>query len=68
VIQLLRGHTISYLRSIRAGSLKRDDLVRLGLPPCETLLTRSRRETAGTVTAMWAAPEEGLACGLAGFR
>ena len=66
VLQLLRVHTASYLTSIRTGSLSRDDLVRLGLPACEGLLTRSRRETAGTVAAMWAALEEGLACNLAG--
>jgi len=66
VIQLLRVHTAGYLTSIRTGTLRRDDLVRLGLPPCEGLLTRSRRETAGTVAAMWAALEDGLACNLAG--
>jgi acetoin utilization deacetylase AcuC-like enzyme len=66
VLQLLRVHTASYLTSIRTGTLSRDDLVRLGLPPCEALLTRSRRETAGTVAAMWAAIEGGLACNLAG--
>ena len=66
VLQLLRVHTASYLTSVRTGSLSRDSLVRLGLPACEGLLTRSRRETAGTVAAMWAALEEGLACNLAG--
>jgi acetoin utilization deacetylase AcuC-like enzyme len=66
VVQLLRVHTACYLTSIRTGTLSRDDLVRLGLPPCEALLTRSRREAAGTVAAMWAALEEGLACNLAG--
>ena len=66
VVQLLRVHTASYLTSIRSGTLSRDELVRLGLPPCEGLLTRSRRETAGTVAAMWAALEDGLACNLAG--
>ncbi|HEY5707035.1 MAG TPA: histone deacetylase, partial [Terrimicrobiaceae bacterium] len=66
VAQLVRVHTASYLTSIRTGALKRDDLVRLGLPPCEFLLTRSRRETAGTVASMWAALEDGLACNLAG--
>ena len=66
VVQLLRVHTAGYLTSIRTGTLSRDDLVRLGLPPCEGLLTRSRRETAGTVAAMWAALEDGLACNLAG--
>jgi acetoin utilization deacetylase AcuC-like enzyme len=66
VAQLLRVHTPSYLTAIRTGTLARDDLVRLGLPPCEGLLTRSRRETAGTVAAMWAAVQERLACNLAG--
>jgi acetoin utilization deacetylase AcuC-like enzyme len=66
VAQLLRVHTVDYLTSIRSGRLTRDDQVRLGLPPCESLLTRSRRETGGTVAAMWAALKEGLACNLAG--
>ena len=66
VSQLKRVHTARYLTSIRTGSLHREALVRLGLPPCEELLTRSRRETAGTMAAMWAALEDGLACNLAG--
>jgi acetoin utilization deacetylase AcuC-like enzyme len=66
VVQLRRVHTACYLTSIRSGTLSRDELIRLGLPPCEGLLTRSRRETAGTVAAMWAALEDGLACNLAG--
>ena len=64
--QLMRVHTPEYLTTIRTGNLSREALVRLGLPPCEELLTRSRRETAGTVAAMWAALEDGLACNLAG--
>jgi acetoin utilization deacetylase AcuC-like enzyme len=64
--QLKRVHSAHYLTSIRAGSLNREALVRLGLPACEELLTRSRRETAGTIAAMWAALEDGLACNLAG--
>ena len=64
--QLMRVHTAAYLTAIRTGMLSREALVRLGLPPCEELLTRSRRETAGTVAAMWAALEDGLACNLAG--
>jgi acetoin utilization deacetylase AcuC-like enzyme len=66
VRQLKRVHTARYLSSIRTGSLHHAALVRLGLPPCEELLTRSRRETAGTIAAMWAALEDGLACNLAG--
>ncbi len=66
ISQLTRVHTPGYLTTIRTGDLSREALVRLGLPPCEELLTRSRRETAGTVAAMWAALEDGLACNLAG--
>jgi acetoin utilization deacetylase AcuC-like enzyme len=66
VPQLVRVHTPGYLTTIRTGNLSREALVRLGLPACEGLLTRSRRETAGTVAAMWAALEDGLACNLAG--
>jgi len=65
-VQLLRVHTSRYLADIRTGALSRESLVRLGLPPCEGLLTRSRRETGGTIAAMWATIEEGLACNLAG--
>ena len=64
--QLKRVHTARYLTSIRTGDLHREAMVRLGLPACEELLTRSRRETAGTIAAMWAALEDGLACNLAG--
>ena len=64
--QLKRVHSAHYLTTIRTGSLNHEALVRLGLPACEELLTRSRRETAGTITAMWAALEDGLACNLAG--
>ena len=66
VHQLRRVHTGRYLTTIRTGNLSREESVRLGLPPSEALLTRSRRETAGTVAAMWAALEDGLACNLAG--
>jgi len=65
-VQLMRVHTAGYLTTIRTGTLSREEVVRLGLPPCEDLLTRSRRETAGTVAATWAALEDGLACNLAG--
>jgi acetoin utilization deacetylase AcuC-like enzyme len=64
--QLRRVHTVGYLTTIRTGNLSREESVRLGLPPCEALLIRSRRETAGTLAAMWAALEDGLACNLAG--
>lgn len=66
VEQLLRVHTQAYLRRIREALLTREEMVRLGLPPGEALLTRSRLETAGTIAAMNAALGDGLACNLAG--
>jgi acetoin utilization deacetylase AcuC-like enzyme len=64
--QLLRVHHPDYLESIRAASLGRVPAIKLGLPASAALLTRSRLETGGTVSAMWAARAEGLACNLAG--
>jgi len=61
-----RVHTDDYLSRLRTASLTREEVVRLGLPADEALLTRSRLETAGTVAALWAALEDGLACNLAG--
>lgn len=63
---LLRVHSADYLERIRHGKLSSEERVKLGLPPGEALLTRSRLETAGTVAAMWAAREDGMACNLGG--
>lgn len=63
---LLRVHTAEYLESIRNGALSSADAVKLGLPASEALLTRSRLEVAGTIAAMHAAREDGIACNLAG--
>ena len=61
--QLLRVHTAGYLIKHSDGyAWAARHLVRLGLPPCEGLLTRSRRENAPATVgrAMWAALEDGL--------
>ncbi len=63
---LRRVHTADYLNNIRAGSLDPATALKLGLPAGEALLTRSRLEVAGTLAAMDAALEDGLACNLAG--
>lgn len=64
---LLGAHTEAYLCAIREGALTPAELVRLGLPAGEALLTRSRLEVAGTLAALDAAAAEGgLACNLAG--
>jgi acetoin utilization deacetylase AcuC-like enzyme len=63
---VLRVHTTDYLEQIRTGSLDSRAALKLGLPACEALLTRSRLEVAGTLAATYAALTDGLACNLAG--
>lgn len=71
---LERVHERGYLDrvSLDAGNaegrpgLERRERVRLGLPAHPRLLERSALETAGTVAAMWAALEDGMAANLAG--
>lgn len=65
-IWLQRVHSTAYLERIRHNTLSSEERVRLGLPAGEALLLRSRWEAAGTVAAMWAAREDGVACNLAG--
>jgi acetoin utilization deacetylase AcuC-like enzyme len=64
--QILRVHTPDYLERIRTGALDHLAALKLGLPACEALLTRSRLEVAGTIAAARAALTDGLACNLAG--
>lgn len=64
--KLLRVHTPEYLEQIRTGALDHLAALKLGLPACEALLTRSRLEVAGTLAAVDAALSDGLACNLAG--
>jgi acetoin utilization deacetylase AcuC-like enzyme len=63
---LRRVHEPAYLERIRAGALDPVAALKLGLPAGESLLTRSRLETGGTLAAMEAALNEGFACNLAG--
>jgi acetoin utilization deacetylase AcuC-like enzyme len=63
---LLRVHTADYLQKIRTGMLDHIEALKLGLPACEALLTRSRMEVAGTIAAACAALDDGLSCNLAG--
>lgn len=64
--ELERVHTAGYLAALREEKLTREELVRLGLPACAALLDRSRLEVGGTLAAMRAALQDGLACNLAG--
>lgn len=63
---LLRVHTASYLERIRTGTLDPAATLKLGLPASEALFERSRLEVGGTLAAMNAALEDGIACNLAG--
>lgn len=63
---LLRVHHEDYLAKVRTGQLTSSEAVKLGLPAGEGLLLRSQREVSGTISAAWAALEDGFACNLAG--
>lgn len=65
-VDLLRVHTRDYIESIRTGDYNEITALRLGLPWHPTINTRSRAATAGTLAAMRAAFEDGIACNLAG--
>jgi acetoin utilization deacetylase AcuC-like enzyme len=59
-------HDPAYLAAIRDGTLAPDAVRRLGFPWSEALVTRSRRSTGGTLTALAWALSHGAAGHLAG--
>ena len=59
-------HDLAYLTAVRDGGLSIYDRNRLGLPADAALFDRCRRETHGTVLAMRAALEFGVAANLGG--
>lgn len=59
-------HDLGYLDAVREGRLSVFDRNRLGLPDNAALLDRCRRETHGTVLAMRAALDDGVAVNLGG--
>jgi acetoin utilization deacetylase AcuC-like enzyme len=63
---LSRVHTPDYIDSIRTGEYNALTALRLGLPWHPTINVRARAATAGTLAAMRAAFEDGIACNLAG--
>ena len=65
-LDLLRVHTPGYIESIRIGNYNERTALKLGLPWHPTINTRSRAATAGTLAAMRAALDDGIACNLAG--
>jgi acetoin utilization deacetylase AcuC-like enzyme len=63
---LLRVHTPEYVNSIRTGAYNELTALRLGLPWHPTISDRSHAATSGTLCAVRAAIEDGIACNLAG--
>ncbi len=64
--ELLRVHTPDYLAAVVQGTLGREEQRRIGFPWSPGLVERSRRSVGGTVSAAWAALDEGFSASLAG--
>jgi acetoin utilization deacetylase AcuC-like enzyme len=64
--QLLLAHEANYLQRIESGELDRADILRLGLPWSQELVTRSKHSTGATLQAARAALRDGIGVHLAG--
>ncbi len=63
---LLRVHTLAYVRSIQTGTYNEATQRKVGLPWSQRLSDRSHAATAGTLAAARAAMRDGIAVNLAG--
>lgn len=61
-----RAHTAGYLSKVKAGTLTRQEVRRIGFPWSPQLVERSRRSVGSTISAAHAALQEGAAVNLAG--
>jgi acetoin utilization deacetylase AcuC-like enzyme len=59
-------HTTDYISRLRAGTLTRQEIRKLGLPWSESLVRRSFLATSGTINAAKSALENGVSSNLAG--
>lgn len=64
--QLFRAHDRAYVERVKAGSLSRQEIRRIGFPWSPQLVERARRSCGATLAACRAALEEGVAVNLAG--
>lgn len=64
--QLLTTHSGDYLTHLKAGTLERQQVRRLGFPYSPALVERSRRSVGATLAACRVALSEGVAANLAG--
>jgi acetoin utilization deacetylase AcuC-like enzyme len=64
--ELLRAHTVDYVRRVQAGLLTEAELRRIGFPWTPEMVERSRRSSGATIEACRAALADGRAVNLAG--
>ncbi|MEO1616382.1 MAG: histone deacetylase [Planctomycetota bacterium] len=64
--QLLTCHCPSYLERVKAGTLSKAEIRRIGFPWSKKMVERSRRSTGATLAAARSALEDGIAANLAG--
>ena len=64
--EVLRAHDAGYLRKVVSGTLDKQEVRRIGFPWSKRMVERSRRASGGTVGALRAALEDGIAANLAG--
>ena len=64
--EVLRAHDAGYLQKVVSGTLDKQEVRRIGFPWSKRMVERSRRASGGTVGALRAALEDGIAANLAG--
>src|SRR5262245_14607791 len=64
--ELLRAHTLDYLRRVQGGQLTEKEIRRIGFPWSPQMVERSRRSAGATLEACRVALSEGVAANLAG--
>ncbi len=64
--EILRVHTVEYLRRVKQGELTDKELRRIGFPWSPQMVERSRRSSGATIAAARAALLDGMAANLAG--
>lgn len=64
--QILRTHSLEYWEKLKTGNLSRAEIRALGFPFHETLVTRGRHISGGTLECAYHAMEEGVSLNIAG--
>ena len=64
--QILRTHSAEYWEKLKTGTLSRHEIRALGFPFHETLVTRGRHISGGTLECAYHAIEDGISLNIAG--